>query len=259
MKKSSSIKRLGLLLWVVSGFGILVPGCAAPGSAVTQVHIRGRMINARGEPVARQAVQLLLPASYGLAGLDARMGKPSRYGHKDQVVMVRTDPDGRIEHAFAETTYSIAFWLLPPLGPCPKKPPKPWVLLRTDRQTDDYWVLRMTDSGFEASVKVRGRSTLVKQSSHEPAAFSGNMYWQPNRNPRGYLVDFQMRLQCTHGRSCPKHNGHPGTQFQNDPQWYPESTVSPSRLVRGFAQFEGMCAIVRRKLSTGVTLLNDCS
>lgn len=135
------ISRRGL--FTVSGLllSLLLIGCAAPGSARTRPSVRGRLVDARGQGIPNRRLDLMLPSQYGLSGLDAVWGKPEDYGHKQQVATVQTDSDGRFSHVFPATTYSITFYILPPIGAIPRQPPKPFFALRTSSiQPDSYLI-----------------------------------------------------------------------------------------------------------------------
>ena len=125
----------GLLL------SLLLIGCAAPGSVLTQPSVRGRLVDARGHGIPNRRLDLMLPSQYGLSGLDAVWGKPEDYGHKQRVATVRTDSDGRFSHVFPSTTYSITFFLVPPLGAVPRQPPKPFFALRTSSIEPDSYLI----------------------------------------------------------------------------------------------------------------------
>ena len=182
--------------------GILAGGCAAPSSGVVRVRVSGRIVDSLGQPAAQQQVDILLPSQYGLTGLDAVWGKPEDYGHRDQKARVTTDENGQFEHAFAPTTYSIVFWFIPPLGPIPRKPPDPYFYLKLPSQTNEFWVLWMRKYGLETRLIERGNRTPIEQSQFVPAEFSGELIWEgligegevSPISPRGYLVDFQMKL-----------------------------------------------------------------
>jgi len=173
----------------------LATGCAAPGSAICRTRVTGHLFDQAGLPLKNQQLDLLLPSQYGLAGLDARWGKPEDYGHRDQKATLATDDKGRFDHAFMPTTYSIAFWIFPPLGTIPRKPPEPYFYLKLPSQTNEFWVLWMKKEGLETKVIERGNRTPRDQSQLLPAAFSGKLIWEPHAEPRGYLVDVEMRLQ----------------------------------------------------------------
>jgi hypothetical protein len=144
--------------------------------------------------VAEQQIDLVLPRAYGLAGVDTRWGKPEDYGHHDQKATVTTDANGQFEYAFAATTYSVTFWLIPPLGPIPRKPPEPYFYLKLPVQMEEFWVLWMRKSGVKTRVIERGNRTALVQSQVAPAEFSGKLIWEGEALPGGYLVDFEMKL-----------------------------------------------------------------
>ena len=127
-------------------------GCVAPGSSVTQVEFRGRMLDPAGEPMAHRAVKVCLPAGYGLRGLDAAWGKPADYGHRDQWAWVTTEAHASFAHRFKPVSYSVLFWLLPPLGA--GRPPKPVVGLRS-RLASGEWFLVYVDGDESRAVRFR--------------------------------------------------------------------------------------------------------
>lgn len=188
MKKR--IQRLALLALCA-----FASGCAAPGSAISRVRVTGRLVDSSGQPLAKQQVDVLLPSQYGLSGLDAKWGKSEDYGHHDQKATLATDDTGRFDHVFSPTTYSMVFWIIPPLGPIPRKPPEPYFYLKLPAQTDEFWVLWMQKTGLEAKLIEGGNSIPLDQSQIVPADFTGELIWESEANPRGYLVDFEMKLQ----------------------------------------------------------------
>jgi hypothetical protein len=133
----------------VIGLAFVVAACAAPGCALTQVGVTGRLIDADGAPVAGEQIELKLPAKHGLAGLDRVMLEPSAYGHHSMSATVVTDSDGRFSWRFPQTTYSISYFFIPPLGPLPRKPPPPTVGVRTAGMAPDWLVVRPDDETVE--------------------------------------------------------------------------------------------------------------
>ena len=123
-------------------------GCAAPGSALTQVVVEGEVIGEDGGPLPGTRVHLLLPARYGLRGLDALYGKPGDYGHDDQMRSVTADADGRFRVEFEPVTYSIMFWLIPPLGASFQGPPDPRLGVRVEG-VEEVNLIRISGSGVE--------------------------------------------------------------------------------------------------------------
>jgi hypothetical protein len=159
---------------------MLFAGCGAPGSAITQPGISGRLVDGHGHGVANKRISLMLPAQYGLAGLDAVWGKPEDYGHRQQEDTVETDSDGRFNCLFPPTTYSIVLLLLPPLGVIPSQPPKPFIGLRTASVAPNSYLIgwegdhlgyRIWDHGTgalraDSSQKVAGTFVLRKPAAH---------------------------------------------------------------------------------------------
>ena len=127
-------------------------GCAAPGSSITQAGISGRIVDSQGRGIAGRQVEVGLPASYGLAGLDAVWSKPEDYGHRSAHARLQTDADGRFTYLFPPNTYSIALWLLPPLGVLPRQPPKPFIVIRTASISPDFFVTGTDHGHFDCRV-----------------------------------------------------------------------------------------------------------
>ncbi len=128
---------------------LVLAACALPGSALTQVGVAGRVIDADGVPVVGERIDVMLPAGYGLAGFDRVMGAPADYGHHPMSANVVTDGDGRFSYRFPQTTYSVTFLLIPPLGSFPRKAPQPVVAVRTAGISPDWWLVRPTDETVE--------------------------------------------------------------------------------------------------------------
>jgi len=124
MTPQSTMNQL-VRLCLVGAVSLLLVGCAAPGSSITRHCIRGTVVDSLGRGVPGQRVVIVLPASYGLGGLDTYFGRPEDYGHHDQRAMLTTDGSGNFCHLFDPCAYHITFFLLPPLGPFPRRPPKP--------------------------------------------------------------------------------------------------------------------------------------
>lgn len=128
------MNRIFRLSFVALVSAMLV-GCAAPGSSITRHSIRGSIVDSRGHGVSGQRIDVVLPASYGLGGLDTYFGQPSDYGHHDRRVTLTTDRKGTFYHVFDPSIYHITFFLLPPLGTFPRQPPKPFYGIHTTSRT----------------------------------------------------------------------------------------------------------------------------
>lgn len=170
------------MIWSLSisvAMMVFLAGCAAPGSALTRSSIRGKLVDRRSQPVSCQEVEVSLPSSYGLQGLDSAMGKPEDYGHSDETAVLRTDRNGEFHHLFQVRTRSIAFFFLPPLGPVPRRPPRPYFEIRTPR--DRYlvgWNRDHFDYRAEASAKSPGHSTGRISGTYVPRESEGIDGWE---------------------------------------------------------------------------------
>ena len=158
--RSNAAGRVGTRATAAVAAALILASCAAPGSAMTQVGISGRVVDAAGAPVSGEQIEVLLPPSYGLAGLDSVMGEPSDYGHRPLRASITTDAEGRFSHLFPGTTYSIAFWLVPPLGALPRKPPQPTVAVRTPSIAPNWVLVRSTDDGIESRLFEEATKTV---------------------------------------------------------------------------------------------------
>ncbi len=72
----------------------LLPGCVMPGSSIGHLSIRGSLQSSTGQPLPDREVQFLLPAEYGLGGLDLVFQKPEDFGHQDYSFTVTTNAEG---------------------------------------------------------------------------------------------------------------------------------------------------------------------
>jgi len=179
--KAESMKAIRSFFAVFALFlPLIFAGCGAPGSVITQPGVSGRLVDGHGHGVANKRITLMLPAQYGLAGLDAAWGKPEDYGHRQQEDTVETDSTGRFNCLFPPTTYSIVLFLLPPLGVIPSQPPKPFFGLRTASVEPDSYLIgwegdhlgyRLWDHGtgalrVDSNQKIDGTFVLRKAAAH---------------------------------------------------------------------------------------------
>ena len=132
---------------------MLLAGCAAPGSALGRIGISGTIVS--GQPL--ESMQVTLPKSYGLGGLDLLMNKPEDFGNTDRQVVVHV-ADGQFSYEFQPIVYHITFWLLPPLGPFPRHPPEPFFTVAFSSTPDELYLM-----GFEKGVF---RYEVYRRSSH---------------------------------------------------------------------------------------------
>jgi hypothetical protein len=196
IRSSPYVAALGLLLLVTTS-------CAAPGSSLTRVRVKGRVTTLDGAAAQNERIGLRLPAGYGLAGLDARWGEPAMYGHVDQDTVVTTDANGQFEVLFRPVTYSIMFFFLPPLGARPRYPPAPHLVVGfVDRLPNMGYLMAFTGGEFgyrvinfsagEYETEILGGDEgpvwAVLQKEDFPTE------WQPDVEMRGWTVVLELRL-----------------------------------------------------------------
>lgn len=146
----------------------LQPACVAPGSSSGHLSVRGTLTSDRGRPLANEELQILLPAAYGLGGLDLVVDKPEDFGHRDQVFTTTTGSNGEFFYDLGTRIYHVNFWLIPPLGGLPRHPPAPFVLVRITNMPDEYYAVQthdgkfkvFTDNGDELALDRAGLSSL---------------------------------------------------------------------------------------------------
>ena len=123
--------------------------CVAPGSSSGHLSVRGTLISDQGQPLANEELQLLLPAAYGLGGLDLVANEPEDFGHRDQVFTTTTGPNGEFFCDLGTHIYHMSFWLIPPLGGFPRHPPAPFVLVRVTSMPGEYYAVQTEDGKFK--------------------------------------------------------------------------------------------------------------
>jgi hypothetical protein len=123
--------------------------CVAPGSSSGHLSVRGTLTSDQGQPLANEELQLLLPATYGLDGLDLVMNEPEDFGHRDQVFTTTTGSNGEFFYDLGTRIYHMSFWLIPPLGGFPRHPPAPFVLVRVTSMPDEYYAVQTQDGKFK--------------------------------------------------------------------------------------------------------------
>jgi len=125
--------------------------CVSDGSNVAELVIRGRVLTESGAPVANEQVNVLLPAEYGLGGLDGfdrAVKLPGDISHADTKLMATTDAEGVFELALGAQLYHVNVWLLPPLGALPTRPPAPFLLVQLARAADEYYAVQTSSGAF---------------------------------------------------------------------------------------------------------------
>lgn len=168
-------------------------GCAAPGSSITRVRIQGEICDQNDKPIAAKQVKLGLSKNYGLAGMDAIMGKPENYGHKDQDLTVETDNNGVFEHTFEPTTYSTSFWMIPPLGMRPQIPPQPYFFIRFYDIENEYYCIYQENEKITYRPISNVQTTDASKKKSKPFEISGVYIEEKFDNFKGWFVKFKLK------------------------------------------------------------------
>lgn len=138
-------------------------GCVAPGSSIGSAWVRGTVVSEDEAPIRQQQVYLLLPAAYGLGGLDLVMNEPEDFGHEDEWFSLETDNDGDFEQDLGTRVYHVNCWILPPVGCYPKAPPAPVVLIRLEASPHESYAIH-TGSGEYQIFSKSGETIDLKDS-----------------------------------------------------------------------------------------------
>jgi len=132
----------GLLL------AVLFTACVAPGSSIGHLSIRGSVESTKGEPLPDHLIEFLLPAAYGLGGLDLVFNKPEDFGHQDRWFSAITDQSGTFSYDLGQQVYHVGCWILPPIGCRPKHPPGPFLLIRVLGFPGEQYAVQTHDGKF---------------------------------------------------------------------------------------------------------------
>jgi hypothetical protein len=136
------LKKL-LTVLVISSF---LYSCAAPGSAIGRIGIKGEILS---KDVKNLKITFELPENYGIGGLD----KPSDHKHEKPPIEMVVDKEGKFSGYYG-AIYHVTVFLLPPLGAKPEIAPKPkFIYARFSDSKDELYIFfpRMEESqdGFE--------------------------------------------------------------------------------------------------------------
>jgi hypothetical protein len=124
-------------------------GCVASGSSMGNVSVRGSLQSASGQRLPDQEIQFILPAAYGLGGLDLVLNEPEDFGHQDRSFSATTDAKGEFSYDLGTHIYHVGCWLLPPIGCFPKAPPPPFLLVRVPSIPGEYYAVQTQDGKFK--------------------------------------------------------------------------------------------------------------
>ena len=143
---------------------VLLLGCIFPGSSSGRVSIRGSLELSTGEPLPDREVRFVLPAAYGLGGLDLVLGAPEDFGHQDHTFSVTTDQEGEFSLDLGDLIYHVNVWLLPPLGGFPRHPPAPFLIVHVPSFPGEYYAVQTHDGQFR--VLIAGGTELPLAEAH---------------------------------------------------------------------------------------------
>ena len=130
----------GLAVYTVVLPALLSGACVFPGSGGGEILVAGRLMDRRAGPVAHAEVEVRLAGDYGLSFLDQASGVPASAA----VIKTCTDADGRFEGTMP-VIYHAGFWVLPPLGFRPQRPPAPALFVRSSRLGDSFVLVHPDD------------------------------------------------------------------------------------------------------------------
>lgn len=153
---------------------IAVSGCVAPGSSFGLISIEGTLVSATNKPIPDRDIQFILPAAYGLGGLDLVMNDPEDFGHKDEKFSVTTDSSGNFHYEIGKRVYHISCWLLPPVGCYPKRPPAPFLLVQLPKSPIEYYAIETYKGEFKvysfegAEIPLSDSNILELSAHNEP-------------------------------------------------------------------------------------------
>ena len=138
-------------------------GCVIPGSATGRISVRGRLLAEDLGPLAHEPIDFILPAAYGLGGLDLHFGTPADYGHEDRHFSVQTNERGEFTHSL-HVLYHRDLWLIPPRGWRPRRPPPPFLLIRVPRYSGEYYAVQVWN-GLYKVFDAKGDELAPEQAS----------------------------------------------------------------------------------------------
>jgi len=167
--------------------------CAIPGSGLTMVAVDGIIFDEKDNPDQNFAIEFILPAGYGLSGLDAYWGKPEDYGHTDQGCVLESDSLGRFKYSFEPTTYSISCLIIPPLGALPRYPPKPYIAFRFTDYPNQIYALRIDDDMVDYQIYDREQKRYL--SKNEDPILSKLNIELIQKKDMSYKKDEEMKIR----------------------------------------------------------------
>jgi hypothetical protein len=151
-----NLHRALRILAVLIG-GVYLSGCAAPGSSVTIVSVRGTLRSDSGQPLAHTSGEIVLTArqgpDHGLDDFDPGAALSSVAGGQGNVdkFSFTTDADGSFEQELDGEIHDASCWIFPPIGCFPRNIEPlapPFVLLRTQAAPNEMYAIQTSDGRF---------------------------------------------------------------------------------------------------------------
>lgn len=159
-KTQERVIRFRWFLWLVPvlWFTFLVDFGLGSGT-VQDVIVRGRILTFDGRPLANEAVDVHLPATYGLSAIEAR--EPAQYGNRTRIGHVTTNANGEFSHSFGPLVYHIDFFFVPFTTEVPSKPPGLVFSVRVPRVSSEHYVVKAREGSYRVvSEELPGASPL---------------------------------------------------------------------------------------------------
>lgn len=168
------LRKILLLLELIC-LTLLFSKCAAPGSALTRFSVTGQ-IKSDAATNNNLTIELILPEIYGLSGFDSKIGQPSDYGHYRQDTIIQPDSNGNFYSLFEPTTYSTAFWIIPPLGFRPKYGPPPFFGIKLHKYSPFVYIIAFPKNLFDYKVfDTRTNEYLDSNQTDELKQLTGDL------------------------------------------------------------------------------------
>lgn len=152
----------------------LLVSCVAPGTG--HGHL-GLTVNVTGDRDPPEQIKAILPASYGLSGLDKAFGSTEDYGQERTIRKTAfIDTQARIK--FPRVNYHTTVFIFPPLGADPAHPPPPYFRIRFSNAKDEVYLVRLRDKetfyrvreeGTDRKISKRDATWTVKNVSYDSA------------------------------------------------------------------------------------------
>ncbi len=158
-------------------FYLVISGCAAPGSGLGRFRLNGNIQNyqAQGEEIR---VKIMLPKKYGLGGFDRAFGSPEDYGNKDLIFVETLDLEGKFT-ASHRSVYHASFFIIPPLGFIPKKPPYPVYVIGFSNVKHEAHLIKFKKEIPQEEIMDMSTRTKLKPEEAYWHLTGGKMIYEP--------------------------------------------------------------------------------